>query len=191
MPSIERNRSDATTREFEDLLNQVLPSARRFAANFSSGPLDADDLIQEASFKAYKYFERFEPGTSFRAWFLRILRNHAYERHRYWKRRGQWCELEPERPVGAQLRVLRVEAPDPAEAVDSEVSMDRITSAITDLPSPYREACELRLLSDLSYEEVAESLECPIGTVRSRIHRGTRILQRSLSDVWQEYQLAG
>lgn len=180
--------------EFEQQLTALLPSARRFAARLSSGRFDPDDIVQEASLKAFQAFDRFEPGSDFHAWFFTIVRNGAFQRHRYWRRRGTHVELDPERTDERQ----RMGPSDPSHLLDmgptdslaSRRTVARIEAAITALPPVFGDACRLRFLQEYTYEEIAKELDCPLGTVRSRIHRGTRMLQDLLLDVWEGFKVA-
>lgn len=188
------NRENRRDLEFERHLTAVLPSAHRFAARLSSGRFDPEDIVQEASIKAFQAFDRFEPGSSFHAWFLTIVRNGAFQRHRYWRRRGRHVELDQERFEGRK-RIGPADAPPhpdiaPFDSLSSRRTVARIEAAIATLPPVFEEACRLRFLREYTYQEIGAELDCPIGTVRSRIHRGTRLLQNLLLEVWDEYKVA-
>jgi len=180
--------------EFEQHLTAVLPSARRFAARLSAGRFDPDDIVQEASLKAFQAFDRFEPGSSFHAWFFTIVRNGAFQRHRYWGRRGHQVELDPERTLGSHGGVPADLRPEfditPLDSLVTRRMVGQVDSAIAALPPAFSQACRLRFLREYTYEEISQELECPVGTVRSRIHRGTKMLQDRLLDVWEEYKIA-
>lgn len=176
-------------RAFESELSQVLDTAYRVALRYTRNPDDAADLLQEATLRALKSRDSFQPGSNFRAWFLTIMT-------RLWWRMAQKHRREVEVEAGEEPEVylfqqcrasgLHPESTDPARTVLAKLDADQIAAAIDELPEDYRAALALNTLENLSYQEIAEALDCPIGTVRSRIHRGRNILQRRLWALYQE-----
>jgi RNA polymerase sigma-70 factor (ECF subfamily) len=137
-------------------------------------------------------FAGFEPGTNFRAWFFRILTNCCYARHRRAGRRPVTASLEDVPEVYLFERSseagLPVEGADPARAVLDRLTGEQVADAIAALPEEFRLVATLYFLQDMSYEEIAEIVGCPVGTVRSRLHRGRRMLQKAL---WHAAEDAG
>lgn len=172
--------------EFEMLLRPVLPRAYRAAFHMARDAADAEDLVHEAVLMALRGFDGFEPGTNFRAWFLRILTNAFRMRWRKQKRRGETVPIDETPPLYLAARLheggLAAEGADPAADFFSRLGTEQVTEAIRGLPRPYREVASLYFVEDLPYEEIAGILGCPIGTVRSRLHRARALLQRRL---WQ------
>lgn len=171
----------------EDLLLPVLSRAYVFALRLTRDETDAEDLLQEAAMRACRFFHQFEPGTNFRAWFFKIVANCFYGRQRTVKRRGPHLSLDgtPGLYLFAQVASPEVYSGqvNPAEELMSRVDAEEIARALDELPEPYRAVATLYLIEDLKYTEIAEVLDLPVGTVRSRLHRGRRMLQRQLWDL--------
>jgi RNA polymerase sigma-70 factor (ECF subfamily) len=131
----------------------------------------AEDLVQETYLRAWKYFESFDPGTNCRAWLFRILRNVWIDRCRRPR-----LEIPLADPEGSAIEPYY----DWEEGfLKSELSED-VARALSALPAEYRWAVLLVEVEELSYQEIAETMSCPIGTVMSRINRGRRMLARLL-----------
>lgn len=184
---------------YEALLLPLLDSAFGTALHLTRNRSDAEDLVQEAALLACRGFGTFEAGSNFRAWFFRILTNCFYSKYRKRKREGVQMELEdtPELYLYGQTAGagLHGRSEDPATMLMRQLDEERIAEAIDALPDEYRVVCTLYFVQDFSYQEVAEVLEVPVGTVRSRLHRGRRLLQRALWNIAKERgivtQLAG
>jgi RNA polymerase sigma-70 factor (ECF subfamily) len=183
--------STSRTREFERLLGDVLERAYGTAFHLTRSSHDAEDLVQEAALSAFKHFDQFQPGTNFRAWFMRILTNAFFASYRQKKRRPQTTNLEDAQPL--HLLFASVEAglldhhKDPASLIVERLGEARVCEAIAALPEEFRVVCALYFMNDSPYQEIAEMLDCPVGTVRSRLHRGRRMLQKALWQLAQEH----
>jgi RNA polymerase sigma-70 factor, ECF subfamily len=177
---------------FESLLAEVLPSAYGFALRLTRNRADAEDLVQEAALRAFRASDSFEPGTNFKAWFFRILTRGFWATHRHQKRRAATVDLEDTPDLYLYARSAQSGLPwdgeDPAATLVNRMGTDRITQAIAQLPEEYGVVCTLYFMEDFAYHEIAQVLEVPIGTVRSRLHRGRKMLQKSL---WQLAEEAG
>jgi RNA polymerase sigma-70 factor (ECF subfamily) len=154
---------------------------------------DAEDLLQEAALQAFRGFAGFAPGTQFKSWFFRILTNVFYQRYRKRRREPEITPLEEASELYLYVQTVRVGLPvtgaDPAELVLGRLDAELIAQAIAGLPEEYRIVTALFLVEQFSYEEIAEILDCPKGTVRSRLHRGRRMLQKSLWELAAEQGL--
>ncbi len=131
----------------------------------------AEDLVQETYLRAWKYFESFDPATNCRAWLFRILRN-------VWLDRCRKARLEfplPDESSGTVEPYYDWEG----GFVQQEFSAS-LERALSALPNEYRWAVLLADVEEFSYQEIAEIMQCPIGTVMSRINRGRRMLARQL-----------
>lgn len=172
---------------FESYLAPVLKTAYGTAYYLTHSREEAEDLVQEASLHAFRAFATFQPGTNFKAWFLRILTNLFLNQCRK-KRRSPDLVLW-EGAVDAYLsdRVgdpqLVSQATDPSRELMRKLDQQAILDAVAALPEEYRAVCTLYFLDELSYQEISDILECPIGTVRSRLHRGRRALQYALKSL--------
>lgn len=171
-------------RHFEELLAPVLPAAFGTALHMTRCRDDAEDLVQEAALLAYRSFHQFRADTNFKAWFFRILTNLFYQRYRRKQREPEIAPLEdaPELYLYAQSAQagLLTAATDPAALVLGKLDEEAVSGAIRSLPEEYRVVSALYFGEQFSYEEIAEMVGCPVGTVRSRLHRARRILQKSL-----------
>jgi RNA polymerase sigma-70 factor (ECF subfamily) len=145
---------------------------------------EAEDLVQDTVVKAMRARDQFQPGTNLKAWLLRILTNTFINRYR---RGGLERELidGPEAEsltdawVGATtLRAMR----DPETQALSPLVEAEVQRALDDLPAEFRLAVVLSDIEELSYKEIADAMGCPIGTVMSRLHRGRRMLQKTLRE---------
>ena len=169
--------------EFEILLMPQLAAAYRTALRLTGQAADAEDLVQEAVLLACRGFSSFQTGTNFRAWFFRILTNAYFSKYRRLRRQGTSVELEdsPELYLFMQSADAGLHRyTDPAGAVMDRLDTGQVTAAIDALPEEYRAAAALYLVNDMAYDEIASTLGVPIGTVRSRLHRARRMLQRAL-----------
>lgn len=182
--------SASRTREFERLLGEVLERAYGTAYHLTRSTHDAEDLVQEAALSAFRHFDQFEPGTNFKAWFMRILTNAFFANYRKRKRRPQTTSLEDAQPLhllfASQAAGLLEHHKDPAARIVEKLGEERVSEAIAALPEEFRVVCTLYFMNDAPYQEIAEMLDCPVGTVRSRLHRGRRMLQKSLWNLAQE-----
>lgn len=165
-------------KEFEEVVLPQLPSLFHFALKLTRSGADAQDLVQEATLRAYRRFDLYEPGTNIKAWLFRIVRNTWINRYRASRARPREVPLED--AWAGEGSVPGLGPPTPEEAVLDGVVADDVSRAIDALPEAYRSVVVLVLLEEMSYREVAETLSIPIGTVMSRLHRGRRLLQDML-----------
>lgn len=185
---------DASTHasaSFEALLAAVVDAAYGYAFRLSNNRSDAEDLVQEAALLAYRGFGSFEPGSNFKAWFFKILTNCYRSKYRKDRRRPT-VDLDDTPDLYLYARSGEVgfptEGPDPAATLLDQLGTEQVVAALEQLPDEYRIVSTLYFMQDFSYEEIARALGCPVGTVRSRLHRGRKILQKAL---WQVAEEAG
>jgi RNA polymerase sigma-70 factor (ECF subfamily) len=180
--------------DFQTLLESVLEPAYRAAYHFTRNQADAEDLVQDASLLAYKGFARFQPGTNFRAWFLTILRNRFVSGYRKKQREIKTVDLEDAPDLylyrKSEQSGLTTETSDPATALMERLDSELVATALSELPMEFREAATLYFTQDLSYQDIAGILDVPVGTVRSRLHRGRRLLQKRLWNLAVAYGIA-
>jgi RNA polymerase sigma-70 factor (ECF subfamily) len=177
--------------DFESRLTAVLDQAYGTALRLTGNAADAEDLVQDAALLAHRGFGGFRPGSNFRAWFFRILLNRFYSDYRKRRRAGPTVDLDEttdqylyERAAAAGL----MREPDPASALIGRLDEELIAAAMDALPEEFRAVATLYFMQDLPYQEIAEMLDVPIGTVRSRLHRARRLLQVAL---WQQAEERG
>ena len=175
---------------FESLFAGAANSAFGVAMRLTRNQADAEDLVQEAALLAYRAFDSFEPGSNFRAWFLKIVTNCYFSKRRREKSRPVTSDLDDTPDLYLYARSgqagFPTQGPDPASELLDKLGTERIAEAMARLPTDYRVVATLYFMEDLTYEEIAHSLECPVGTVRSRLHRGRKMLQKALWQVAQE-----
>ena len=161
---------------------EVLPhldTLYRVARRLTGEPADAEDLVQEALLKAWRGWAGFTPGSNARAWLLTILRNAFVSRWRSRRREGTSVPLDDAEPF---LAARGNGEEDPGGRFFDQLMDAKVTQAVEALPDEYREAVVLSDLEGLPYAEVAEVLGVPVGTVKSRLFRARRRLQRTLHD---------
>lgn len=177
------------------LFAAVITTAFGVAMRFTRNQADAEDLVQEAALLAHRAFDSFEEGTNFRAWFLKILTNCYFSRRRREKSRPVTSDFDDTPDLYLYARSAEAgfptQGPDPAATLLDKLGTERILDAINLLPGEYRVVCSLYFVEDLSYEDIARVLECPVGTVRSRLHRGRKMLQKSLWQIAEENGIVG
>lgn len=143
---------------------------------------DAEDLVQEAFLRALRFFHRFEPGTNFKAWIFRVLRNTFINSYRKGVARNEApashnLELLYERVTGTQGYHR---SNDPEQIAVNHQLATALQEALEKLPEAFRTVVHLADIEGCTYKEIASIVGCPIGTVMSRLHRGRRLLQAAL-----------
>ncbi len=164
------------------LMDQVFSTALYLTRDRS----EAEDLVQETYLRAYRFWDRFEAGTNCRAWLMTIAHNLFRNRYREKQKTQRDIELDESLLNVESQAVSSGASNDPERLVLSQVLDDEVEQALKALPPDYLEAVLLVDIQELSYEEAATAMECPIGTVRSRLSRGRRLLHKTLLDYAHE-----
>jgi RNA polymerase sigma-70 factor (ECF subfamily) len=160
---------------FEELALPLFDALYNFARWLVHDSHDAEDLVQETYLKALRSFASFQPGTNFRAWMFRILRNNFLSsRSKLERRMTVAMDSEEDGPE------LAVDTETPETILMSRFNSQLMRRAIDDLPVQYREALLLCEVEEMSYQEIAEILTIPIGTVMSRLARARKAVRESL-----------
>ena len=171
---------DALTREaFETEALRWKEDVYRFALSMTRDEADADDVLQDTYLRAFRSWRTFMPGSDCRRWLFTICRN-VFVRSR--ERAKQWIALDANEMEAAIAEASLLGAWDEGRA-DDHATVDitpAILQAIARVPEPFRSAVMIVDVDDQSYEVAAERLGVPIGTVRSRLFRGRRLLQAEL-----------
>lgn len=173
---------DPAREEFEREAIKHLDALYGAALRLTRSPSDAEDLVQDAFVKAYRFYDRFEPGTNMKAWLFRILTNTFINKYRRKTRERKVLEGREAEPVGdgvmsrAAMRTLT----DPVSEAQRRLITAEIQEALDALPEDYRTMIVLADVEELSYKEIAEIVGCPIGTVMSRLHRARKKMQKRL-----------
>ena len=168
---------------FEEEALQLSDQVYRVARRLVSTREEAEDLVQETYARAFRSWRSFTPGTNLRAWLLRILTNLNIDRGRRKQRTPDEQPLEE----GDYFLYNRLEQASRDGNVDEErvverLSQDDIVGALAGVPHDFRDVVVLVDIGDFTYQDAAQILDIPIGTVMSRLHRGRRILKRELAE---------
>jgi RNA polymerase sigma-70 factor, ECF subfamily len=168
--------------EFVALLEAALEPAYRLAYRTTRHTADAEDVVQEAALRAYRARHQFLRGSRFRAWFYRIVLNTAFTSARKRPSVASYDELAEahEGFVNRGIHSSGSEAADPLAETVARMSAEQVSSSLDSLPDDFRIVCTLYFIDDMSYRDIAAVLDVPMGTVRSRLHRGRRMLQQAL-----------
>lgn len=167
--------------QFDSLYRSTRRRAYGFAYRYTGNAAEAADLVQDAYLRAWNNFGKYDSSRSFEAWMLRILANLAIDQGRRAKR-VRFVPIETLTSCGTRHADWEPAAPgaDPYEEVARGMASERVRRAVNALPATYRAVLSLCALQRRPYAEVAERLGCPVGTVRSRVHRARVILRARL-----------
>jgi RNA polymerase sigma-70 factor, ECF subfamily len=159
-----------------ELADQMYRVARRLVGSRE----EAEDLVQDAYARAFRSWRSFRPGTNLRAWLFRILTNLNIDRGRREQRAPDTQPIE-EGDYYLYNRLEENGATDVDEVVE-RLSQDSIVQALSAVPHDFRDVIVLVDIGDFSYQDAAQILDIPVGTVMSRLHRGRRILKQALAE---------
>jgi RNA polymerase sigma-70 factor (ECF subfamily) len=169
----------------DEFIKEALPhedALYNYALKISGNSDDAQDLVQETYYKAYRHFEKFQSGTNSKAWMFMILKNSFINDYRKSKREPYKLDYEQIQNFYENVKSDRAQENNLDKEFYNDLLDDELTSAIDQLPTKMREVFLLCDLDGNSYEETAELVGCPVGTVRSRLHRARHMLQETLLD---------
>lgn len=145
---------------------------------------DAEDLVQDAFLKAYRFYDRYEPGTNLRAWLLRVLTNTFINKYRRTTRERRLFDGDDAEPVGdgVMSRSAIRSLTDPVGDAMRPLLAQEIQTALDELSDEHRLVIVLADVEELSYKEISDIVGCPVGTVMSRLHRARKQMQHKLVD---------
>lgn len=158
------NRQDRN-QEFERLLRENLDALYRTALSLTRNRLEAEELVQETSVRAFRFFDQYTPGTNARGWLITVLKNIFINEYRRKTRERHVMES-----LASELERVKPDVDLPEE----------VQAALDDLPEEQRLTLSLFYAEKLSYKEIAQIMECPKGTVMSRLHVARKKLMESV-----------
>lgn len=169
----------------KDFRSEMIPhldSLYNFAIRLTTDPTEAEDLVQDTIVKAYRFFHSYEKGTNAKAWLFRILKNSYINNYRKKSKQPHQVDYDE---VSAFYETVRSEQSDTTDMEDimyRDMLDDQVTRALERLPEDFRTVVLLCDVEGFTYEEIANMLDVPIGTIRSRLHRGRNLLRAELTD---------
>jgi RNA polymerase sigma-70 factor (ECF subfamily) len=170
--------------EFEETALVHTDALLRTALRMTKNESDSEDLVQETMLKAYRFFDKFERGSNIKAWLFKIMTNIFINNYRQKSRKPSGVSYDDidDNFLYHQLEGSRGQIADPEEVLFAKLVDADVKKAIDELPEDFRMVVVLAFLEEFSYEEIAEIADIQLGTVKSRLHRARKLLQKSL---WQ------
>ncbi len=174
------NSTKGLHKEFEQEAIPHMDILYNYALRMTGNADDARDLLQETFLKAYRFWDKYEKGTNVRAWLFRIMKNTYINLYRKAVKEPDTVDYNDIQNFYNIIRESSADANDLQEKLFGRMLDDDVTKALESLPEEFRTVVILCDIEGLTYEEIAEFVECPVGTVRSRLHRGRKLLYAKL-----------
>ena len=170
-------------KQFEAEAVPHMDALYRTALRMTKNQTDAEDLVQETMVKAYRFWDKFEPGSNCRAWLFKIMTNIFINEYRSKSRTPVSVNMDDidDNFLYGQL-ASTIPGRTPEEEMFAKIFDDDVKKAIEELPDDFRLVVVLSFLEGFSYQEIADIIELQLGTVKSRLHRGRKLLQKKLHD---------
>lgn len=169
--------------KYKEFENEALPhmdALYNFALRMTGDSDEADDLVQETFLKAFRFFDKFEKGTNAKAWLFRIMKNSYINDYRKQTREPDKVDYEDIQNFYETIKATEIKSQHYEEDAFSKLLDDDVSKAITNLPEDFRTVIILSDIEGFTYEEIADFVDCPVGTVRSRLHRARKMLYTNL-----------
>lgn len=169
---------------FEDEVKPHLETLLRSAYHLSRNDMDAQDLVQDTLLRAYRFWDRFEPGSNCRAWLLRILRNLYINEFRIKSRRPVTVNVDDVEEGVLHYQSIQVERrpPTPEALLSAQSFGDELAAAVNTLRDEFKDVIVLRFVHNYPYRQIARAIHKDMGTVKSRLFRGRQLLRAKLVD---------
>lgn len=167
-------------KEFEQEAIPHMDILYNYALRMTGNVDDARDLLQETFLKAFRFWDKYEKGTNVRAWLFRIMKNTYINLYRKAVKEPDTVDYNDIQNFYNVIRENSADANDLQEKLFGHLLDDDVSKALESLPEEFRTVVILCDIEGLTYEEIAEFVECPVGTVRSRLHRGRKLLYAKL-----------
>jgi RNA polymerase sigma-70 factor (ECF subfamily) len=178
--SSEANNYQHVYEEFEAIAVPHMDALYNFALRMTSDPENANDLVQETFLRAFRFFDKFERGTNIKAWLFRILKNTFINQYRKQKSEPGKVDYDDVQNFYENIKASEVKTTHIEEDAFSKLLDDDLSEAITKLPADFRTVIILSDIEGFTYEEIADFVDIPVGTVRSRLHRARKMLYSKL-----------
>lgn len=185
MPESNKNES----KKQQEFNNEVIPhldAMYNFAVRLTTDANDAEDLVQDAIVKAYRFFDSYEKGTNAKAWLFRILKNSYINNYRKQSKQPNHVDYDEVSTFYETVRDETTDTSDLENIMYRELMDDDMTNALAQIPEDFRTVVLLCDVEGFTYEEIANMLDVPIGTIRSRLHRGRNLLKTQLQEYAQK-----
>lgn len=173
--------------EFQQEAVTHINSLYNYALHLTMNPDDAEDLVQETYLKAYKFFNSFERGTNCKAWLFKILKNNYINRFRKNSREPGKVDYDLIKDFYHSIKDVRSDTSEAESDYFHSLMHEEVYQALQSLPEEFREVIQLCDIEGFTYEEIANMVESPIGTVRSRLYRGRKLLRGQLETYARKY----
>ena len=172
-----------------DFNEEILPhldAIYNYALKLTTNENDAEDLVQDTIVKAYRFFSSYEKGTNAKGWLFRILKNSYINNYRKLSKQPSRVDYDEIEPFYETIRSEQSSTTDLEQTMFDQMMDDPVTIALQKLPEDFRTVVLLCDIEGFSYEEIANMLDVPIGTIRSRLHRGRNLLKVELGEYASE-----
>jgi RNA polymerase sigma-70 factor, ECF subfamily len=180
--------------EFEAVALPHLDALYGAAFRLTRNPRDAEDLVQDAILRAYRFWASFERDSNCKAWLFKILTNtfiNGYQKRKRGREVLTAAVAEQEAVDGVLVHQASASQRDPERQLLDRTMSDDVQRALAAVPPDFRTAVVLCDVEGFSYKEIAEIMDCPVGTVMSRLHRGRRLLRETLGEFAREQGIRG
>lgn len=167
-------------KDFDEEILPHMDALYNFALRLTTDPNDAEDLVQDTIVKAYRFFSSYEKGTNAKAWMFRILKNSFINNYRKTSKKPSQVDYDEVSSYYESIRAERTDTSDLESLMFREMMDDDLSNALARLPEDFRTVVLLCDVEGYTYEEIANMLDVPIGTIRSRLHRGRNLLKTEL-----------
>ncbi len=162
--------------DFESIIIAQSSALKSFALKMTNDEEDAEDLVQDTLLKAFRFFDKFEKGTNAKAWLFQIMKNTFINNYRKNSREPNKVDYEDVQNFYENIKADQVKSQHFEGDAFSNILDDELTKALSKLPDDFRTIVVLSDIEGYTYEEIANFINCPIGTVRSRLHRARKML---------------
>jgi RNA polymerase sigma-70 factor, ECF subfamily len=166
--------------DFEKEAVPHMESLFNFALKLTGDSDDADDLVQETYLKAFRFFDKFQKGTNCKAWLYRIMKNTFINTYRKQSKEPDKLDYEEVENFYENVKASSTDSAHLEKEIFDNLLDDELSQAISKLPEDFRTVIILCDIEGYTYDEIAEFVNCPVGTVRSRLHRARKLLHENL-----------